>query len=113
MFGHEKFEAYQIAVNYVEVAFRLHDKLPSGNSGIKDQLKRASISIPLNIAEGSGKTTKADRLRYYAIARGSALECAALCDVISLLDERYTTDSTQAKELLLSVVSILSKVCLK
>ncbi|MBM4321616.1 MAG: four helix bundle protein, partial [Deltaproteobacteria bacterium] len=42
------------------------------------QLRRASISTPVNIAEGSGKTKEPDQQRYYAIARGSAMECAAL-----------------------------------
>ena len=37
---------------------------------------------PYNIAEGNGKTTKADRRRYFEIARGSALECAAIQDVL-------------------------------
>lgn len=48
----------------------------------RDQWLRASQSIPLNIAEGNGKTAKADRRRYFEIARGSALECAAIQDVL-------------------------------
>jgi hypothetical protein len=48
----------------------------------KDQLDRASTSIVLNLAEGNGKRSHPDRCRYFDIARGSALECAACLDVL-------------------------------
>lgn len=57
------------------------DKLPRGAS-VRDQLDRASTSIPLNIAEGNGKFTSADRCRFFDNARGSALESAACLDVM-------------------------------
>jgi len=47
-----------------------------------DQWLRASQSIPLNIAEGSGKSTQADRRKFFEIACGSSLECAAIQDVL-------------------------------
>lgn len=111
MLGHEKFEAYQLSIKFLEVALRLHRRIPPGNSSLCDQLKRAAISVPLNIAEGSGKTQKKDRSRFYAIARGSAMECAAICDVIAILDRRVHGEISQAKELLKSIVGILSKIC--
>jgi hypothetical protein len=43
---------------------------------------RASQSIPLNTAEGNGKAAEADRRKGFEIARGSALECAAIQDVL-------------------------------
>jgi four helix bundle protein len=52
------------------------------NHSVHNQLDRASTSIPLNIAEGNEKHTSADRCRYFDIARGSALECAACLDVL-------------------------------
>jgi hypothetical protein len=48
---------------------------------LKDQLRRASSSVALNCAEGAGKTG-ADRERFFLIARGSSLECAAIFDVL-------------------------------
>ncbi len=51
---------------------------------LKDQLKRASISIVLNIAEGSSRFSYADRKNYFVISRGSAFECVAVLDIISL-----------------------------
>lgn len=52
---------------------------------IRDQLKRASVSIVINIAEGSGKFSKADKRNFYTIARGSTYECVSLFEII--LDE--------------------------
>jgi len=48
-----------------------------------DQLTRASFSIPLNIAEGSGKLSKLDRRKYFTIARASVFECIAILDILS------------------------------
>ena len=49
---------------------------------MSDQLKRASSSILLNIAEGSGRQTKADKKNFYTIAKGSAYECASILGLI-------------------------------
>lgn len=51
---------------------------------LKDQLKRASISIILNIAEGSSRFSPADRKNFLVISRGSAFECVAVLDIISM-----------------------------
>jgi four helix bundle protein len=87
MFTHEKFEAYKSAIEFTKIALHLLDELPAGYSSLRDQLKRAAFSVPLNIAEGTGKSSVIDRRRFYAIARGSAMECAALCDIIGLLEK--------------------------
>jgi four helix bundle protein len=49
---------------------------------IKDQLGRASFSVPLNIAEGSGKFTKPDRRNFFIISRASLFECVAIVDIL-------------------------------
>lgn len=56
---------------------------------VKDQLGRASFSVALNIAEGSGKFSKADRRNYFTIARASVFECIAVSDM--LCDEKIIT----------------------
>ena len=113
MLSHEKFEAYQLAITYWESALRLLEKIPAGNSVIKDQLKRAASSISLNIAEGSGRTKTEDRKRFYSIARGSAMECAAISDLVSRIEPQLEDHTIQSKEILHSIVSILSAVILK
>lgn len=49
---------------------------------VKDQLGRASFSIVLNIAEGSGKFSKPDRRNYFVTSRGSVFECVAILDIL-------------------------------
>jgi four helix bundle protein len=80
-FDHEKLDVYQEAIAFWGwVGEFLSDIV--GKAAAKDQLDRASTSLPLNIAEGNGKFSDADRSRFLEIARGSALECAACLDVL-------------------------------
>ena len=113
MFNHEKFKAYHQSIQYWKVALILLDKIPAGNSVIRDQLKRAAASISLNIAEGSVRSKEDDRKRFYAIARGSTLECAAISDLILGIDSSLEGDIRSSKELLHSIANILSSVILK
>jgi len=59
----------------------------------------------LNIAEGNGKYTAPDRCRFFDIARGSALECAACLDV--LVAKKRHARAEQGKEMLRRIVSML------
>jgi four helix bundle protein len=80
-FDHEKLVAYQRSIEFIAWSTDLLETIPAKLS-VSDQLDRASTSVPLNIAEGNGKFTTPDRCRYFAIARGSALECDACLDVL-------------------------------
>jgi len=104
-------DVYQIAVRFLPLAAAIADSLPPRYAVIADQLRRASLSIPLNIAEGSGKSTGPDQRRFYTMARGSAMECAAIvdaCTALALID-RLRTD--EADRLLISTVRMLSRMC--
>ena len=80
-FDHEKLNVYQASLEFITWATELIAKVES-RAAVKDQLDRASTSIPLNIAEGNGKYSIRDRCRFLDFARGSALECAACLDVL-------------------------------
>ena len=71
------------------------------------------VNCTLNIAEGAGKRQIPDRNRFYGIARGSAMECAAICDVLGLIEIGFAEKTKQGKLLLKSIVSILTTVCSK
>lgn len=111
MLDYERLDAYQCALQFATRAFQMLGKLPRGHAELADQLRRATTSIPLNIAEGTGKPTYRERARYYAIARGSAMECSAVIDVLrlqALIDEAA---AEAAKGLLVRLVSMLTKMC--
>jgi four helix bundle protein len=80
-FDHEKLDVYQQSIAFCGWAGDIVATI-SVKTAAKDQLDRASTSIPLNIAEGNGKFSAKDRARFLEIARGSALECAACLDVL-------------------------------
>src|ERR1044071_5602668 len=80
-FDHEKLDVYQEAIGFCGWTRESLNSMSAKAAG-KDQLDRASTSIPLNIAEGNGKFSAKDRARFFAVARGSALECAACLDVM-------------------------------
>ena len=84
MFGFQRLDVYRDSLEFLGVATRLASSLGRTQAELADQLQRAAMSVPLNIAEGSGKFTR-DATRYYIIARGSALECAAIMDVLETL----------------------------
>ena len=89
-FDHERLDVYRLALDFLVFANELTSKLPRGRAHFADQLGRAALSVLLNIAEGAGKTSPADKRRFYLTARGSATESAAMLDAlarIGLLDE--------------------------
>jgi four helix bundle protein len=106
LFEHEKLLAYQRSIQFVAWSSQLLENLPP-KLAVCGQLDRACTSTPLNIAEGNGKYTPTDRCRYFEIARGSALECAACLDVL-VAKGTCTVDQIQSgKGLLYETVSLL------
>ena len=71
-------EAKNLAIEFYKECFIL--KITDGV--IKDQFKRASLSIPLNISEGSAKPTRKDRAKFYSIALGSLRETTTILEII-------------------------------
>ena len=103
-FDHEKLDVYQDAIGFVSWVDELLEGIPK-SLAVYNQLDRASTSIPLNIAEGNGKYTAADRCRFFDIARGSALECAACLDV--LVAKKRIDSADAGKAILVRIVSML------
>ena len=105
-FDHEKLNVYQASLKFVTWATELLSKLEC-KAAVKDQLDRASTSIPLNIAEGNGKFAIRNRCRFLDFARGSALECAAGLDVLVAKHLASPRAVVSGKEQLFEIVSML------
>jgi four helix bundle protein len=66
---------WQRAMQLTEETHALASSFPrTGTSGLGDQMRRAAMSIPANIAEGNGRKHRGDYLRHLAVARGSLME---------------------------------------
>jgi four helix bundle protein len=86
MFDFEKLEVYQIArVLNRKVLTHLYSN-KNLDPFIKEQWKRATLSIVLNLAEGTGRMTNADKKHFYTISRGSVFECVALLETVHDLE---------------------------
>ncbi len=79
---HERLRVYQAALAFDRLAVGLLRRLPRGSAGLADQLARASAGVALSIAESAGRRG-ADRAHHARIARGSALECGAVLDLLA------------------------------
>ncbi len=87
--GFEDLECYQLALKVVSEAYQVAKRLPPEEKyNLMDQLRRAAVSVTLNIAEGYGRYHYLDSLRFYYIARGSLNEVVSAfitCDKVGLL----------------------------
>ena len=104
----EKLDAYRVALEFQALAAQLVPK--RGCAELRDQLDRGSISIVLNLAEGCGRRSPADKGRFYGMARGSATECAAIVDLLAargVIEDRLRQ---HARALLVRLVQMLSRL---
>ncbi len=107
MFDFEKLIAYQKArkVNKKIQKILVNKKI---TSFLGDQMYRASISMVINIAEGTGKLSKNDRKNFYVISRGSVFEYASLLEVLCDEDIIDTSNLMTLKSELKEVSRLLS-----
>ena len=94
MFDFENLEVYRKAKFFNSTVSKTVLKLSSLDNVTKNQLKRASLSIVLNIAEGTSRFSKPDRKNFCVVARGSAFECVAIFDVLKD-EEQLATEEFQ------------------
>jgi four helix bundle protein len=80
-FDFENLLVYQRSLDYVDFIYNIVSKFPKAETfSLSDQFKRASVSVSLNIAEGSGGS-KPDFKRFLVIARRSVRECLAITEI--------------------------------
>jgi four helix bundle protein len=90
MFDFEKLDVYQKAKSFNKTVYQFIQVNKKIDPTTRSQLRRASFSIMLNIAEGSSRFSNADRRNFYVIARGSVFECVAIFDFMK--DEKLLND---------------------
>lgn len=97
-FNFQRLDVYQRAIEFLAMASAITNQLPRGRGA-------------LNIAEAQGRSSPGEAARAYAIARGSAMECAAIIDAARVLNAVSAENATNGQALLVRVVRTLSKLC--
>lgn len=103
----KRLQVYAVALEFQSFASALALRT---DAIVRDQLRRASSSCVLNIAEGAGRRSRAQKRHFYGIARGSAMECAAIIDVLRMRAAVEATESRPARALLVRIVQMLTKL---
>jgi four helix bundle protein len=110
MLSFQKLHVYQRSIEFLALTIELIRGLPKGHAELADQLLRAAQSQPRNIAEGAGRRSAVDQARFYAIARGSAMESAAVIDTLRVMSRIEEQQYVQAMELLEAIVAMLTRM---
>lgn len=84
-FDFEKLDVYKESSRAAVEIIMATDKFRGKYGWLVDQLRRAGASVPLNIAEGSGRGSRNDKARFFRIAQGSAYESVAALEIASNL----------------------------
>jgi four helix bundle protein len=105
-FDHEKLNAYQESLHFFAWTEPVLERIPK-TLAVHNQPDRARTSVRLNIAEGNGKSSPADRCRFLEIAGGSAVECACCLDLLFIEKAILEGELHAGKESLRQVVSML------
>ncbi len=87
----QNFRTYQLALTLHKGCEKV-----KGSTVLRDQLTRASLSVVLNLAEGSGKLTTNDRRRFFSMAFGSLREVQACLTVVSVTELTELADKVGA-----------------
>ena len=103
----QRLDCYRVAVQFAAAAAKL---VPRGRGDLRSQLSRAASSIVVNLAEGVGRRARAERAHFYSIARGSAMECGAVLDLLRSLGLAPVGPCKEAQWLLVRIVQMLTKL---
>jgi len=103
----ERLDCYRVALEFQVLVSGL---LPKGQATLRDQLERASVSVVLNTAEGAGRRSRRDKRRFYSMARGSAMECAAVLDLLAARQLAAADQCQHGRALLVRIVQMLTRL---
>ena len=107
MFKFQTLTVWQKAMELADLLCEIADSLPQKYQfSFADQLRRAALSVPSNIAEGNGRRTKKDSNHFYSISQGSAYECI---NILVLLSRRKIWEGSEVKKR--EIYNLATEVC--
>jgi four helix bundle protein len=85
--NHQKLDVYGASQLFVFECYKVTQSFPESEKfGLPGQIRRAAVSVHLNIAEGASRKSEAERKRYFEISRGSVIEIDAALDIAGSLE---------------------------
>ena len=115
-YEYKNLDVYKESKNLVKMVYGLIEKFPKVETyALCDQLRRAVISVPSNIAEGSGRTSSKDQAHFFEMAFSSLMEVSCQMDIACDLGYVGKTELNQIEEQVRRIAAMLSglrKKCL-
>lgn len=109
MTGYKSLEAWKKSMTLVKEIYLLTESFPKEEIyGLSSQLKRAAVSIPANIAEGTGRNYKKDTIQFLHISRGSLYEVETLLNIALMVEIIIGEKFTPLAELIEECLKILN-----
>jgi four helix bundle protein len=109
--AHKKMDVYQLAKSFVIACYQLTKALPQEEKfNMVQQIRRAALSVQLNIAEGASRKSALERKRFYEIARGSLIEIDAALDIAAELKYINQPEVEQLGEHMIRCFQMLTKM---
>jgi|SRR3989344_55706 len=102
---------WQKGIDLVVIMYEQTEQFPKSEIfGLTSQMRRAAVSIPSNIAEGSRRSSQKESERFYQIALGSGAELETQIEIVKRLPFSKTISFTKAATLLDEIVRMLNKL---
>ena len=112
MDGFRSLVVWQRAIDLVRMVYAVANNFPAEERyALTDQLRRAVVSIPANIAEGNGRASNKDYAHFLSIARGSLYETLTHLEIAKQLD--YLSDYTEIEALAAEIGRMLGSMLKK
>lgn len=109
--NHQQLDAFKIAKRFAVECYKFTKHLPADERfNMVQQIRRAGLSVILNIAEGASRKSPQERKRFYEISRGSLIEVDAAFDVAKELDYFKGYNTEELNELTNRTFSLLTKM---
>lgn len=109
--NHQRLDLFSFSKQLVLECYKLTKALPADEKfGMISQIRRAALSVHLNIAEGASRRSEVERRRYYEISRGSIIEIDAALDIANELNYLNNYETNKLGETMLRSFKMLSKL---
>ena len=109
--NHQKLDVFATAKSFTLECYRVTKLLPTDERfNMTQQIRRAALSVCLNIAEGASRKSATERRRYYEVARGSIIEIDAALDISAELKYCNKENLEPLGSLMQRTFSMLSKM---